>query len=346
MRTFILASTIALLGLSSTAHAHFILMSPPPTNPADTTQGKGGLPCGPDMAMATTPTAAQGGHTILLKLNETVPHSGFYRVALSINSRTEIPPDNVVHDGTGKVLPSSGIGPDGKPLIGTSASAVPESPAVFPVLADNLFMHQAAGMQTFMTNIMLPNVNCDHCTMQVIEFMFPHGYNGTPGKNDGGGYFYHHCADLKITADPAMPLFVPGGTDGGASDAMPTTDASGAGGTTGSSGASGSTAGSNGTGGTTTGAGGSAGTTATGTAGSGGSPTGAAGASMAGAAGAGGTTATTGSAGTAGTPQRSSGGGGCSIGGTTLPKGLASLLGLTALAGLIARRRRSKSGPA
>jgi hypothetical protein len=34
----------------------------------------------------------------------------------------------------------------------------------------------------------------------VIQFMADHGYN-IPG-----GYAYHHCADLQITADPAKPI--------------------------------------------------------------------------------------------------------------------------------------------
>jgi hypothetical protein len=207
------------------------------------------------MMMATTPTSAQGGHTIQLKLSEVVPHDGFYRVALSINSRSELPPDNTVYDATGKVLPSSGIGPDGKTLVGTSAKADFESTAVFPVLADNLFPHTGTPPPTYMADIMLPNVNCDHCTLQVIEFMHPHTYNGTPGQNNGGGYFYHHCADLKITADTTMPLFVAPNADGGTTDAKPTTD--GGAGSPGTGGTGGST--TTGTGGST-GAAGSAGT--------------------------------------------------------------------------------------
>jgi len=34
----------------------------------------------------------------------------------------------------------------------------------------------------------------------VIQFMADHPYN------QPGGYSYHHCADLQITADPAKPI--------------------------------------------------------------------------------------------------------------------------------------------
>ena len=49
-------------------------------------------------------------------------------------------------------------------------------------------------------SITLPNLSCDRCTLQIIEFMAEHG------ANVGGGFFYHHCADLHITADPRKPL--------------------------------------------------------------------------------------------------------------------------------------------
>src|SRR5262245_17562477 len=104
MRKLLLASTIALLGLTSTAQAHFLLLQPPQVS-NDVVGGKGSPPCGPDTGMATTPTPAQGGHALMLKINETVPHLGFYRVALAINSRSEIPVDNVVYDSKNKVLP-------------------------------------------------------------------------------------------------------------------------------------------------------------------------------------------------------------------------------------------------
>jgi len=50
------------------------------------------------------------------------------------------------------------------------------------------------------TDIELPNINCPKCTLQVVQFMADHGYN-VPG-----GYSYHHCAALEITADPAKPI--------------------------------------------------------------------------------------------------------------------------------------------
>jgi hypothetical protein len=77
-----------------------------------------------------------------------------------------------------------------------------QSPEQRPVLADGLFPHytRPASPQTYETDIQLPNITCEKCTLQVIQFMADHGYN------QPGGYSYHHCADLQITADPNKPL--------------------------------------------------------------------------------------------------------------------------------------------
>ena len=50
------------------------------------------------------------------------------------------------------------------------------------------------------TDVQLPNINCEKCTVQIVQFMEDHGFN------KDGGYTYHHCADIKITADPAKPI--------------------------------------------------------------------------------------------------------------------------------------------
>jgi hypothetical protein len=287
--------------------------------------------------MAATPTAVMGGHPLNIKVFESVGHFGFYRVALALHSRSELPVDNVVYDAQGKVLPPSGM------PSGTSARADVENPAKFPVLADNLFLHDTSAPNgtMYMGDVMIPNVACDRCILQVIEFMHPHGFN-TSVPPPGGGYFYHHCAELKITPDNTMPIFNPDGTADAGVDAS-TGGTGGNAGATGTAG-SGSAAGSGGTAGSTGSAGamgmagasggspGTAGMSLSGAAGS----TGAAGSGSTGAAGAGsGAAGATG--GTAG--QHKTGGGGCSISGEGA-RG-ASLAGLLlAAAVVIARRRR------
>jgi hypothetical protein len=63
-----------------------------------------------------------------------------------------------------------------------------------------LFVHTSRSTEPFEADVQLPNITCAKCTLQVIEFMAEHGYNNP------GGYSYHHCADVQITADPAKPI--------------------------------------------------------------------------------------------------------------------------------------------
>jgi hypothetical protein len=63
------------------------------------------------------------------------------------------------------------------------------------------------------TDVRLPNIDCAHCTLQIIQFMEEHG------ENRDGRFTYHHCADLKITADPTLPI--DGGWPGQASARTP-----------------------------------------------------------------------------------------------------------------------------
>jgi hypothetical protein len=183
---------VSVLSLAGSASAHFELLEPKASS--DTVNGgKGGKPCGPDGGPGT-PIPVTGGSMLTIKVNETTPHPGHYRVALALNARSDFMTlqEPAVMDEDGKVITN-----------GTSASAVIQSPPVFPVIGDGILAHTSGGgMQTGM--VALPNVNCDHCVLQVIEFMAQHGPD----------YFYRHCADLKITADPGKPIFDPSGMGG------------------------------------------------------------------------------------------------------------------------------------
>jgi hypothetical protein len=162
-------------------------------------------PCGNDPKAVPSAVVgkAVGGSKLHLKVQETIYHPGHYRVALAVNSRTELPPDPETVERTTERGP-------------VSVWAVIQSPPQIPVLADGLFQHYtrpAAPMPAaqgqpaspvpgpiFEADVQLPNISCAKCTLQVIQFMAEHSYN------QPGGYSYHHCADLQITADPAKPI--------------------------------------------------------------------------------------------------------------------------------------------
>jgi hypothetical protein len=122
-----------------------------------------------------------------IRLQETVYHPGHYRIALAVNSRDELPPDPQV------TTRDTEKGP-------WSVSAAIQNPPRIPVLADGLFAHTTKQTEPLETDVRLPNINCAKCTLQIIQFMAEHG------RNKQGDFSYHHCADLRITADPGKPL--------------------------------------------------------------------------------------------------------------------------------------------
>jgi hypothetical protein len=191
---FVLMLGAALVSSSGVLIAHFKLLEPASwivENERGDPQKAG--PCGVDPKGTSTPTDAVskaiGGSKLHLKVLETVYHPGHYRVALAVNSRNELPADPQTHER----YTDKGI---------YSVWGVIQSPPQLPVIADGLFPHytRPASPQTYETDIQLPNITCKKCTLQVIQFMAEHGYN-VPG-----GYSYHHCAEMQITADPAKPI--------------------------------------------------------------------------------------------------------------------------------------------
>ena len=191
---FALGLSAAVLLAPSNVDAHFTLMAPASwlvENRLGDPQKKG--PCGGTSADAGTPTnvigKVQGGQTLHVKVQETVYHPGHYRIALAVNSRAELPADPEV------TTRDSERGP-------WSVSAKIQSPAQPPVLVDGLWAHtdRTAIAQPFETDITIPNITCEKCTLQIVQFMAEHG------RNTDGDFSYHHCADLQITADPSKPI--------------------------------------------------------------------------------------------------------------------------------------------
>ena len=184
----------ACLLVPAAALAHFILVEPADwlvQNGLGDPQKK--FPCGGTSANAGTPTNAigqvRGGDSVHIKVRETIYHPGHYRVALAVKSRDELPadPQTVTRDTPrGPYSVSARIDPDPKP----------------PVLADGLFVHAARPEpgSFFEADVKMPNINCEKCTLQVIQWMAEHGLNAD------GDFTYHHCADFKITANPALPI--------------------------------------------------------------------------------------------------------------------------------------------
>lgn len=147
-------------------------------------------PCGGTSQDPGVPTGAvtrlTGGGTLHLKLREAVFHPGHYRVALA-RTAAQLPadPETLTREGPrGPISVSAAI----------AANPLP------PVLADGLFQHtERPAPGTFWeADLRVPNVDCEECVVQVIQWMGEHGYN------PDGGYSYHHCATVSITRNPDL----------------------------------------------------------------------------------------------------------------------------------------------
>lgn len=333
-----LFAAAATLGFPSIAEAHFHLNSPDNwlVQESDGTPQKMG-PCGdpsesnPAAQMSNKVTEYKAGDTVAIKLQEMVTHPGHYRVALSLTGQDGLPADPKV---TKSATDTSANGQCG--------TAEVTDPPTMPILLDNALEHTTKlnGEQTIM--VTLPaNVQCDKCTLQVIEFM----------SNHPSPCFYHHCADIKITNDGAMSAGGAGGMSAGGASSGGASGAStgGAGGmstTGGSSGMTGQGGGSGaGTAGsaTTAGTGGAGGNAMTAMGGTGNTAMGGTGNTAMGGTGNTTTGAAGAHAGTSGAPmtaaKETDEEGGCSVapGRASSPLALLALLGL---AGLLGRRRR------
>jgi hypothetical protein len=185
----LLAAAVGAL-VAPVVNAHFKLLEPASWLMEDDKGDPQKLaPCGGVLANPGMPTGAvtavTGGQKLKIVVDETVFHPGHYRIALA-RKRNLLPADPTVtmHD--------------------TERGARSQSAAIVanpqpPLIADGLWPHTEKPTAKWETEITVPNITCEGCQLQVIEFMAEH-----PGVREGG-FSYHHCAVLNITADPKKP---------------------------------------------------------------------------------------------------------------------------------------------
>jgi hypothetical protein len=192
------------------AAAHFKLEQPPDAlvtdatgDPTGATGSQKASPCGTGTP-SNAVTKVRAGAMLHVKLTETIPHGGHYRIALS-SKRADFE-DPVATVTSGQCI-----------------SAQIESNPTAPVLVDGLFQHtqaQATANKVWETDVQMPSTPCDDCTLQVVEFMTPHG----------SPCFYYHCAAIQIVADDgadAGNADTDAGADGGVRAASSSTSSSG-----------------------------------------------------------------------------------------------------------------------
>lgn len=177
---------------AAAAHAH-IQLTYPTQRYSDQKYG----PCGRlnDTGRGATVTTLPPGATITVTWDETINHPGHFRISF----------DDDGQDGF------------------ADPAGYDDYYTVPSVLADNIADTPSGGPSSF--EITLPNIECDNCTLQVVQVMTdkqPYG---------DGNDLYYQCADLILSADApdAGPTPDAAPTPDGPTPDGPTPDADGPG---------------------------------------------------------------------------------------------------------------------
>jgi hypothetical protein len=170
---FVIALGGLFIFLSTTAFAHIRLDSPR-SRTDDRDDIKDG-PCGPEAGSTrdeTRVTEILAGSTIKVEWTEVINHPSHFRIAFDDDGQ-----DSFV-DKTG---PTDIV-----------------DPPVLPVLLDGILDDNSMPNGTFSAEVTLPDIECDNCTLQLIQYM--------TDRNEP----YYQCADLKLYKEGAGT----GGTGG------------------------------------------------------------------------------------------------------------------------------------
>lgn len=183
---------LAAAGLAiATAHAHFKLLEPASWIEEDDRGDPQKIaPCGGTIADGGARTGAvtevRGGDMLRIIVDETIYHPGHFRVALArrINWLPPSPAAEMKDTERGPRSASFPIVRDAQP----------------PVLIDGLWENYERRSGILETAIRVPNIDCERCFLQIVQFMVEH-----PGVAEGG-FTYHHCAILNVTANGDLPI--------------------------------------------------------------------------------------------------------------------------------------------
>lgn len=157
--------TVLALSLSAgPARAHFMLLYPPARGVSLES-----TPCGPaGSARGATPTVLRPGQTIVVRWNVQVDH-------------LEPPKFRIAFDDAGQDFPT--------PVGAHDTSTL-------PLFLDGV-LAPGGGVQT--KEIALPDLECDNCTLQMLQYL-------NPAPPYAAGNFYYQCADITLSAGAPGPV--------------------------------------------------------------------------------------------------------------------------------------------
>lgn len=180
-----LAGLLAVV-LTTPAHAHLDLTDPPPRLGGE--EGGSELKTGPcgqrSNGRTSTVTVFEPGETITVAWDEYINHPSYYRIAFDVDGDDDFPiradMDDVVRDGD------------------DPASVYPIGDVVL------MYVSEPPDLPEYSVEVTLPNVECENCTLQVLQFMYDKLGDGRDNE------YYFQCADIALRAG--------GGSDAGSVD--------------------------------------------------------------------------------------------------------------------------------
>ncbi|MBA2540770.1 MAG: lytic polysaccharide monooxygenase [Deltaproteobacteria bacterium] len=173
---------LTVLAIPLAASAHFKLNAPASlSNQNSLGDPQKSDPCGQDdgnsFVLSNQVNNVQTGEMLEIDVTETVAHEGHFRIALATDMAS-IPADPPVTAGGGDPC---------------NATVIDDNPT-FPILADGLLPHTSKLPANSKMMVQLPaGMECQGCVIQVLQYM----------RNHGAPCFYHHCATLNISNNPA-----------------------------------------------------------------------------------------------------------------------------------------------
>lgn len=193
-RSLLLAASLTGMGTATgtAAHAHLELVEPT-ARLAGTAGGQLKVPpCGQATnARTDRVTEYEPGATIVIEWSEYVDHPSYYRIAFDAD------------------------GDDGFPVRPDTDSVVEaeDDPATIHPIGDEVlaYVFEEPDLDRYSVEVTLPQVECEACTLQVIQFMYDKVGDGAENE------LYYQCADLVLRRAGGAGGGGEGGAGGGPS---------------------------------------------------------------------------------------------------------------------------------
>jgi len=220
---------LAMLAASGSAFAHISLEQGGTHLSRDGDSELKVAPCGKaGSTRGTNVYTYAPGATITVRFVETIPHPSYFRFAFQQSGDNEFKEPASIKP----IDPNRSCPIDSGDHCGSSDFY--NTPNVLPMM-DNLDPHLAGSSKTWEYKVTLPNVECDNCTLQLIQVMEDNTFHGDYDPTPGVGIedLYHQCIDLVLkTGAPSSndAGAGAGGTGGGGAGGGGAGGAGGAGG--------------------------------------------------------------------------------------------------------------------